>query len=308
MLTDDCHRSKSRSKGQRPNISHKDRRWVRIEPEKAKAGPQDRCRKNSQLSRSLNVRNQEILRHQSVTGHVGDHGIGQCSDHHGPNGQPIEPVREIDGIGTSDDHNDGKNHVEPSQVRHEALKKRHAEFCAVPWQEIEHQCHTKCHGNLCAKFLRCREPFRSSFDEFEIIIDKPDGTEAERRTQHQPDMRARDVRPQQRGKRHGEDDQDTAHCRGPTFGKMSLGSVITYLLPQLNLLEFSDHPRREDKCNQKCGDCGVNDAKALIAKDIQEGELCMQRVEPDIQHKNDCPLRCLLRHSRGALECIRDEL
>jgi hypothetical protein len=59
---------------------------------------------------------------------------------------------------------------------------------------------------------------------------------------------------------------------------MPLGSVITYLLTQLNLLELSDHPRCEDKCDQKGGDCGINDAKALVSKDVQEGELCMQRI------------------------------
>src|SRR6185312_2726717 len=65
---------------------------------------------------------------------------------------------------------------------------------------------------------------------------------------------------------------------------MSFWSVVTYLLSQLDFLKLADHPRRKHECDQERRDRGVNNAKALVTKNIQKRELCMERIEPDIQH------------------------
>ena len=65
---------------------------------------------------------------------------------------------------------------------------------------------------------------------------------------------------------------------------MSLGTIVPNLLAQLDLLQLSDHPGRQDKRNQKRGDSRIDDPKALIAKDIQERKLCMKRIQPVVEH------------------------
>jgi hypothetical protein len=59
---------------------------------------------------------------------------------------------------------------------------------------------------------------------------------------------------------------------------MPFRPIVTHLLTQLDFLELSDHPRRKHKCDQECGHSGVNDAKALVSKDIEEGKFRMERI------------------------------
>jgi hypothetical protein len=52
-----------------------------------------------------------------------------------------------------------------------------------------------------------------------------------------------------------------------------LGSVIPYLLAELNLLQLADQPGGQDERDEKGRHRGVNDPKTQIPKDVQEAVL-----------------------------------
>ncbi len=188
MLADDRYRPKGRTKRERTDISHEDRGRIGVEPKESKTRTQDGRRKDRQLSGSVDVRDQEIFRHQSMTGDVGDHGVRQGCNHHRTDGQPIETICKVDGIGTSDDHQNSKDNIKPSQVRRKILKKWHAQLRVVTGQGVQNQRHDERNDYLCRELLRRRKPFRPSLDEFEIVVHKPNGAKPQRRDKNQPDM------------------------------------------------------------------------------------------------------------------------
>jgi hypothetical protein len=122
-------------------------------------------------------------------------------------------------------------------------------------------------------------------DEFEVVIGKPDRAEPYHRREDQPHIRFRNVSPQQRGEDHRKENENPAHRGGPALHQMTLGPVIADLLAQLDFLQLADEPRGQNKRDEKCRDRRINDAEALIAKNVQEREFGVEWIQPIIQHK-----------------------
>jgi hypothetical protein len=66
---------------------------------------------------------------------------------------------------------------------------------------------------------------------------------------------------------------------------MPAGPVLPYELTEPELLELSDERRGQDEGNQKGGDGRINDPEAEVPEDVEERELGMEWIEPEIQHR-----------------------
>lgn len=128
--------------------------------------------------------------------------------------------------------------------------------------------------------MRGRQSFGLALDEFQIVVGKSHGAEADGRHHHQPHVAVGHVGPQERGEHDRKDNENAAHRRRSTLGQVPLRPVVANLLAEFNLLQFPDDPGRHHKGDEKRGDRCVDDPETLIAKDVQERKLCMKWIEP----------------------------
>ena len=66
---------------------------------------------------------------------------------------------------------------------------------------------------------------------------------------------------------------------------MGAWAVIPHLLSQSQFLKLLNQPRSQHKGNEKRRDCGIDDPKAEVPEYVQERELGVQRIEPDVEHR-----------------------
>src|SRR5690606_37205541 len=122
--------------------------------------------------------------------------------------------------------------------------------------------------------------------EFQIIIDKADGAEADSYRQHDPYVRVAEVGPEQRGKTDREQDHHPAHGGRAFFGhQMRLRAVEADGLA-LGLLGFepADDFRADIKTDEQRSKSRAAAAEGQVAEKIEPGELFRQRNEKIIQH------------------------
>jgi len=102
-----------------------------------------------------------------------------------------------------------------------------------------------------------------------------------------------EIGPEQSGQHHGKDDEQTAHRRGAALGQMPLRPIVPHLLPQLDILKLLDQPRGQHEGNQKGRNRGVDDPKAQVSEDIENGKLGVERVQPVVEHTDSArPIPC----------------
>ena len=102
------------------------------------------------------------------------------------------------------------------------------------------------------------------------FVEKADEAEPDQDHDDDPDIADQQVRPEQRGDRDGEDDQDAAHRRRPFLGEMGVGSVRPDGLADLEILEPADEPGTGDEADHERGDRGIDRPKGDVTKDIEE--------------------------------------
>ena len=68
------------------------------------------------------MRDDQIVRHESVAGDIRHDRVGHRRDHDGSDCEPIKAIGQIDGIGTPDNHHHRKGDIEPAKIRNEILK------------------------------------------------------------------------------------------------------------------------------------------------------------------------------------------
>jgi hypothetical protein len=65
---------------------------------------------------------------------------------------------------------------------------------------------------------------------------------------------------------------------------VTLRTVIADLLPKFDILEFADQPGGEHKRDQERRHRRIDDAEALVPKDVQERKFSMERIQPVEEH------------------------
>src|SRR5690242_20249543 len=100
---DDAERAAER---ERPNVAHEHFGGMRVVPEKAERGANERAAENGKFTDAGDVLNFEIIRPAIVAADVSEHGERAGSDDGAADGETVEAVGEIDGIRRAGD-NDG---------------------------------------------------------------------------------------------------------------------------------------------------------------------------------------------------------
>jgi hypothetical protein len=124
---------------------------------KPRLDPKNGSGEDGDFSRAFDVGDKQIFGHHTVPGHIGHDRIRQRGDHDRTDRQPIEPVRQIDGVGAADNDKNDEHDVEPAEVRREKFEERHAEFRRIAGQRVEKDADGQRDQNLAGEFLCRRE-------------------------------------------------------------------------------------------------------------------------------------------------------
>src|SRR6185295_6492958 len=117
-----------------------------------------------------------------------------------------------------------------------------------------------------------------------------------------PHVRVRDIGPQQRREDDGKDDQETSHRGGSGLGEVPARTIGPDMLAQPHLLQLANEPWGHYECHEKGRHGGIDDPEALIAKDVEDRKMRVQRIEPEVQH-GLCQLSSLVLS--GAKTCSK---
>ena len=87
----------------RTGIAHENLCGMAVEPEKAQAGADHRGAKHGQFSRARHVRDLQVSGHSFVPSEVSHRNENEGDDQCAANGQAVQAVGEINGVGAADD-------------------------------------------------------------------------------------------------------------------------------------------------------------------------------------------------------------
>ena len=102
-----------------------------VVPEEAEAGAEQRAAEDDQLAASRDIQDLEIIGDDLVPAQVHDYGVCRRGDADQPDGQTVQAVGQVDGVGRADDDDHDKRNVEPAQVDEQLLHERHGQMGAV---------------------------------------------------------------------------------------------------------------------------------------------------------------------------------
>ena len=114
--------------------------------------------------------------------------------------------------------------------------------------------------------------------ELPVVVEKADEAVSDHDHDDEPDVADGQVGPEERGDRHGEDDQDAAHRRRPFLGKVGIRPVLPDGLADLELLELADQPGADDEADDERRDRRIDRPEGDVAKDVEERVCRMKRI------------------------------
>src|SRR5256885_11663239 len=99
VLDNDGDNADRAAEGERTDIAHEHFGGMRVGPKKAERSADERAAKNGKFTDARDVLNFEIVRPAVVAADISEHGERACSNDGAADGEAVETVGEIDGVG-----------------------------------------------------------------------------------------------------------------------------------------------------------------------------------------------------------------
>src|SRR5512136_2552612 len=227
---DDGHGAAER-KG--PDVAHEHFGRVAVVPEEAEAGAGEGPDEDGQLGRLRHAGDVEVAGPVGVARDVGQGRQGRRADQGQPDGQAVQAVGQVDGVGRADQDEDDPGHVEPAEERDELLEEREAQGQAelvLGGEPDEDQADERRQPELQSDLLAGAEAEGLFPPDLEHVVDEADEAEEDHRQDGDPDIEVGEIAPEQRRDERAEDDDEAAHRGRPLLGVMGLGAVGPDLL------------------------------------------------------------------------------
>ena len=207
------HRAKGGTQSERANISHKYLGRIGIKPEEAQACTNHGTTEDRQFPTASDIGNLKVISKPRVSSQITKK--HECTTRHEDraDGEAIQPIRQIDGIGCGQDDKHNKGNIEPSEVRCDTLKK--GEMDSRVKFEHRHQNGADDDGcqHLEHEFVASFEPSPFATPQFEYVIRDPDDAKKQGGRERQPDKAIGQIRPQKGGDNQCCQDEDPTHGR-----------------------------------------------------------------------------------------------
>ena len=228
-----------------------------------------------------------------MTGHIRERRVRGGGDRKRADRQAIESIGEVHRVRRGDEHEDGERQVPPAQFRNEPLEERKNEPRVVDVVLGQHQqddADRRGDQNLVAHLVARTQPVVRLTHDLHVIVGEPDAAKRRRRPHRDPHEGVGQVRPQQRGhERRGEDEQP-AHGRRPGFRAVGRRSFLPDHLADLKLVKRPDHPWPERQTDRERRQTRRRGPERDVPRDVQHGELRVERVQQLVQHQANSAL------------------
>ena len=242
VLGQDRERAESASERERADVAHEDARRIGVEPEEADARAGHRRAEDGELAGALDVRDEQVvgdvepLDHQS--GEVREQEEGERADDGGPDGEPVEPVGQVDRVAGADDDDEGEREVQPpGQDRAEGAHLDEGNGQARIEQQVrmqqpappvdeEHRDHAQEDQRLPEELLAAGQALRVALGELQPVVGEPDQAVAEREHQRRPHQPVRQIGEEKGADQQRPEDQPAAHGRRAALLLVRRGRVL----------------------------------------------------------------------------------
>src|SRR5438445_398507 len=249
LLTTNGDDSDHPADGERAGIPHEDFGGVTIEPEETKPGTDERSANHGQLTGERIKRDLQIFRDLEITGGIRKKSVGERDRDGAADGETVETVGQIDGVGGTDDHHRKKNESEPPHVGdHGRFEERQIKRARLDLQQRAGEKNHRDHGReyqLRSQFHPARHAVGFFLGDLEIVVEKSKDAQIEHAEKNEPDEAIIGAGPEHTGEEDRADDQHATHGGGALFSTVKFGQTSHFLdaadgLADLERDQFSD--------------------------------------------------------------------
>src|SRR5947207_14424873 len=229
LLHNDGDNADRAAEGERTDIAHEHFGGMRVVPKKAERSADERAAKNGKFADARDVLNFQIVRPAVVAADVSEHGQRACSDDSAADGEAVETVGEIDGVGRArDDDRDkdqkrkecerpkmfGVDEGMDDEVRMHALQERENELRGVSAVRGQHQkrgANDEADKDLQREFALGGEAEVLPFGNFGVVVNESDRGETKKSEERDQYKRVLELGPKENANSGRENDEHAAH-------------------------------------------------------------------------------------------------
>jgi hypothetical protein len=174
LLGNDGQRSQGASQRKGPHVSHEYLGGIGIIPEKTDARPDNGAAENGELARSRHIGDLQVTGDLDVACKVGEEQIGHEAGNGRTDGQPVQPVGEIDGIGRADDDEGGKQNIPEPQIGQNGFEKGNRYVGCEIRLNVQDETDKQCQQNLPGQPHPSRNASAAFVQQFSVIVHEAD--------------------------------------------------------------------------------------------------------------------------------------
>ena len=210
---------------------------------------------------------------------------------------PSRPSVRLTAFDQDDEGEHDERQVPPAQVGDQPLEEGEDQARVVGALLLQHHQHAaddECHENLPTHLVAWAQAMVILPNDLQVVVREADAAERRRRQHGDPDVDVRQVGPEQGGHERRGENQQAAHGRRARFRTMTLRSLLTDHLPDLELAQTPDHPGSEEETDGQRRQARRRRAKRDVPGDVQDTKRGVQRVEQEVEHRlyrTPCRLR-----------------
>ena len=167
---------------------------------KPRPGADDRAEDHGELAGAGHEMDLQIFGEDRVAGQIGDDAEGGGGDHDRHDGQPVEAVGQVHRVAGADDDDAGEGDEEPAEIEQEVLDEGKGQRRGERRLAGAHDHPGGDAGDheLDRQPRLAGEAEMRLLGDLQVVVVEADRAEAERDQQHDPDIDAGEVGPQQR--------------------------------------------------------------------------------------------------------------
>ena len=263
------HDAQRGAQRQGADISHEHLRGIGVEPQKTQARRDDGGAEHRHLADTGNIRDLEVVGELEMAGHVGDQGVSRGGGHDRSDGETIQAVGKVDGVGRPDDHQHGERDIPDAQVRPDVLQEGNGEDAAEIGLPVKNYHPGQGDGHLEKELGPGGKAAAALALEFQGIVNEADHRESRRHKKGDRNVEIHDVGQEHRRGHQGENDERPSHRRRARLYRVSWRTVLADRLAHLRGRQGANQVGTQEKRDQQSHQRGQRGAKGDVAEDVE---------------------------------------
>ena len=288
VLGDDADDAERPADGERAGVAHEDHRGRRVEPQEPQGRAHHRGAEDGELAGAGDVIDLEVVGEDQIADEIGDEREAAGGDHRRHDGEPIEPIGQVDGVGRAGHHQRRDRHEEHAEIDDDGLEEGHGEGGAerAARQDDVGDGGDPADDQLRQQLAPARQPARRAPRQLAVVVDEADHAETHGHEQRHPDVAVAEIGPQQGRDGEREEDENAAHGGRALLGEEVVLRPVEADRLALALLGFEpgDEVRAEEEADQQRRHHRAARAEGEVAEKIEGLEAVGERGQEMKQH------------------------